>query len=105
MELVKVIPLVTVILVLVDLPFAIMPAYINERFRTGIRATGYGLGFSLAVILPSFCAFYQAGLATLIPFDYTVLILLVVGALLIVGGAPWGPETKSVDLAKYATAT
>ena len=97
-----VILLATVILVLVDLPFAIMPAYINERFHTGVRASGYGLGFSLAVVLPSFYAFYQAGLATFIPFEYTVLVLLVVGALLIVGGAAWGPETKNVDLSKDA---
>ncbi len=31
------------------------------------------------------------------PSQYTVLVLLVLGALLIVGGAAWGPETKDVD--------
>jgi MFS family permease len=100
-----VILLATVILVLVDLPFAIMPAYINERFHTGVRASGYGLGFSLAVVLPSFYAFYQAGLATFLPFEYTVLVLLVVGAFLIVGGAAWGPETKDVDLSRDVKAS
>ena len=95
-----VILLVTVVLVLVDLPFAIMPAYINERFHTGVRASGYGLGFSLAVVLPSLYAYYQAGLAIFMPFEYTVLVLLVVGALLMVAGAVWGPETKDVDFSE-----
>jgi hypothetical protein len=31
------------------------------------------------------------------PFEYTVLVLLVIGGLLILGGAAWGPETKDVD--------
>ncbi|HZY65186.1 MAG TPA: hypothetical protein VFE21_04845 [Rubrobacteraceae bacterium] len=31
------------------------------------------------------------------PFKYTPLPLLVVGALLILVGAVWGPETKDVD--------
>jgi hypothetical protein len=31
------------------------------------------------------------------PFKYTVLVLVVVGAILIFVGAAWGPETKDVD--------
>jgi hypothetical protein len=62
-----------------------------------VRASGFGIGYSLAVILPSFYAFYQAGLATFMPFEYSVLVLLVIGGLLILGGAAWGPETKDVD--------
>jgi hypothetical protein len=34
------------------------------------------------------------------PFEYTVLVLLVVGALLMVAGAAWGPETKDVDFSE-----
>ena len=40
---------------------------------------------------------YQAGLANFMPFKYTVLVLVVVGAVLIFVGAAWGPETKDVD--------
>jgi hypothetical protein len=67
------------------------------RFRTGVRASGFGLGYSLAVIPPAFYAFYQAGLASFMPFKYTPLPLLVIGALLMLIGAVWGPETKDVD--------
>ncbi|MGF1471137.1 MAG: MFS transporter [Rubrobacteraceae bacterium] len=91
--------LVTAIIVLVDAPFAIIPAYVNERFHVGVRASGYGIGYSLAVMVPAFYAFYQAGLATFMPSEYTVLVLLIVGALLIFIGALWGPETRDVDFA------
>ena len=63
-----------------DAPWGITTAYINERFRTGVRASGFGLGYSLAVIPPSFYAYYQAGLASFMPFEYTPLPLLVIGA-------------------------
>lgn len=72
-------------------------SYINERFQTGVRATGFGLGYSLAVIIPSFYAYFQAGLGVVMPFEYTVLPLLAVGGLLLFVGAAMGPETKDVD--------
>jgi hypothetical protein len=74
--------------------------YINERFHTSVRASGFGLGYSLAVVLPAFYAYYQAGLANIMPFEYTPLPLLVIGALLMVVGAAWGPETKDVDFSE-----
>lgn len=95
-----VILLTTLIVVIVSSNWGMATSYINERFHTSIRASGFGLGYSLAVILPSFYAFYQAWLANLMPFEYTVLVLLVIGGLLILGGAVWGPETKDVDFTK-----
>ena len=89
--------LATITTVLVVSPGALGTVYINERFQTGVRALGFGLGYSLAIVLPAFSVFYQAGLANFMPFDYTVLVLGVVGALLIFIGAAVGPETKDVD--------
>jgi MFS family permease len=103
--LIWVIVLTSVIVSLVVSPFGLTPAYVNERFHVGVRASGYGLAYSLAVVIPSFYAFYQAGLATFMPFEYTVLVLLVVGGLLIAVGAAWGPETKDVDFSADASAT
>jgi MFS family permease len=79
-------------------PWSVLPAYINERFPTSVRASGYGLSYSLAVIAPSFYAFYQAGLANFMPFDYTGLVLLCAGAVCILVGGLWGPETRDVEL-------
>lgn len=92
-----VILLTTVIVVLVTSQWGLATSYITERFHTAVRASGFGLAYSLAVIPPGFYAYYQAGLAYLMPFEYTVLPLLVVGAALVVLGAALGPETKDVD--------
>lgn len=89
--------LATLTIVLVVAPGALGTVYINERFQTGVRASGFGLGYSLAIVLPAFYVFYQAGLANFMPFKYTVLVLVIVGAFLIFVGAAWGPETKDVD--------
>jgi hypothetical protein len=74
-------------------------AYINERFHTGVRASGFGLGYSLAVILPAFYAGYQDLLGHVMDSAYTPLPLLFLGGLLITIGAVMGPETRDVDLA------
>lgn len=99
-DLPTIILLSTITTVLVVLPGALGCVYINERFRTNIRASGFGLGYSLAIVLPAFYVFYQAGLAHFMPFNYTVLVLVVVGAALIFVGAALGPETKDVDFHK-----
>lgn len=90
----------TVLLILLVIgPWGVLPSYINERFHTGVRASGYGLAYSLAVVLPSFYAFYQTGLATIMPLVYTGAVLLVAGGALVTLGGVWGPETRDVDLA------
>lgn len=91
---------VIAVVCLIDSPFALVIAYINERFQVSERAAGYGLSYSLSVVLPSFYAYYQLGLSTVMPFDYTVLVLIVVGGTLIVLGALLGPETRDVDFAE-----
>ena len=91
--------LTTITTVLVVAPGALGTVYVNERFQTGVRASGFGVGYSLAIILPAFYVFYQTGLAALMPYKYTVLALVVIGAFLIFVGAAWGPETKDVDFA------
>lgn len=100
-----VIVLVTVIALLVVSNWGLATVYINERFRTGVRATGFGLGYSLAVVIPSFYAFFQSGLSVLMPFEYTALPLLVIGSVLISVGAAMGPETKDVDFAQAEVRT
>lgn len=79
-------------------PWGIVTSYISERFSTGVRSSGYGVGYSLAVIIPSFFSFYLLGLAKLIPYAYTPLVLLGIAGLLQIIGAFIGPETRDVAL-------
>jgi len=88
----------TIALAFVIGPWGIVTSYINERFPTAIRASGYGVGYSLAVIIPSFFSFYLLWLAHLMPYVYTPLVLLVIAGLLTAIGAWIGPETRHVDL-------
>jgi len=60
------------------------------------------LSHGLAIILPAFYVFYQAGLANFMPFKYAGLVL--VGAAFIFVGAAWGPETKDVDFESMSAA-
>jgi MFS family permease len=100
-----IIVLVTALVVVVTSVWGLATVYIIERFQIGVRASGFGLGYSLAVIPPAFYAYYQVGLATFMPFKFTPLPLLVIGSMLILVGALWGPETKDVDFADDAEAS
>jgi MFS family permease len=86
-----------VLAVLVTSPWGVIVTYINERFVTDVRATGFGVGFSLSVIIPSFYAFYMNWLGALMPLHLTPVLLLGVGGLIGAIGALLGPETKNVD--------
>ena len=67
LSLTAIILLVCVMSVLVTSPWGVIITYINERFVTDVRATGFGLGFSLSVVIPSFYAFYMNWLGASCP--------------------------------------
>ncbi len=78
--------------------WGVVTCYLNERFSTQLRSSGFGMGFTLPVIIPSFYGFYQNLLAAWMPIQYTVLPLIAIGSLLTLIGALVGPETKNDDL-------
>lgn len=80
-------------------PWGITTVYIIEHFATGVRSSGYALGYSFSVLIPSFSSFYLLGLAAFVPYAYTPSILLAIAGVLVVVGAYFGPETRDVDLA------
>jgi MFS family permease len=82
--------------------WAVHTPYLAESFRTEIRSSGYGISYSLATIVPGFYSFYMLGLATLMPYQFSPIILLGLGGLLLSLGALAGPETKHVDLHEQA---
>jgi MFS family permease len=88
--------------VLVTAPWGVVLPYINERFHTGVRASGFGLGFSVSVIIPSFYAFFLEGLGQVLPAALSAVLLLFLGGVLATVGAAAGPETRDVDFTRVA---
>ena len=83
---------------LVVSPWGIVTTYICERFPTQIRASGYGIGYSLAVIIPAFSGAYMLLLRAIMPYAYTPVVLIALSGVLIIAGALMGPETRDVEL-------
>jgi len=84
--------------VLVVSPWGIVTTYICERFPTHVRASGYGIGYSIAVVIPAFAGFYLLALPIVMPYVYTPLVLLALAGVLILVGVLMGPETREVEL-------
>ncbi|HLY91334.1 MAG TPA: hypothetical protein VKQ27_20285, partial [Acetobacteraceae bacterium] len=84
--------------VVVVSPWGIVSTYISERFPTQVRASGYGIGYSAAVVIPAFAGFYMLGLSSFMPYVFTPLVLLLAAGLLILVGVLMGPETRDVEL-------
>lgn len=70
-------------------------SYLNERFHTAARSSGYGIAFSFAIVIPAFFGVYQHLLAEIIPLRATPCALLFIGAAVTVVSALMGPETKT----------
>ena len=90
--------LASLVVLLTTAPWALTTTYITERFPTHIRSSGYGVGYSLAVIIPSFYSFYLLGLSRIMPYEYTQIVLLVFCGIFVLIGASLGPETNDLDL-------
>jgi len=90
----------SIIVVVLTSVWGVTTCYLNERFATRVRSSGFGMAFTLPVIIPSFFGFYQSLLAKIMPGQYTVIVLVAFGALLTLIGAAMGPETKDVNFEK-----
>jgi MFS family permease len=87
-----------IIVTVAGMAWGIVPSYINERFHTSVRASAYGVGYTLSILIASFYSFYMLALKAFMPYKYTQIVLLVLAGILVVIGAILGPETKEVDM-------
>lgn len=94
--------MVAIILVLTIPVWAIITPYLAESFRTEIRSCGYGISYSVATIIPGLYSFYMLALSKVMHYEYTPIVLLVLGGLMLSLGALAGPETKHVDFGSEA---
>jgi MFS family permease len=92
--------LVACIIAICTLVWALITAYLTESFPTEIRSSGFGVSYSLAAVLPGFYSFYMLALAKVMPYEYTPVVLLALGGLLLTVGAVAGPETRHVDFVR-----
>ena len=78
---------------LVNLPSAVTPAYLSERFKTFSRATGVGFSYNGAFLVAGFSQVYISLLSNYLILPYSALTVFSMGALLAVIGLILGPET------------
>ncbi|KAA9160192.1 MHS family MFS transporter [Amycolatopsis acidicola] len=83
--------------------FGPIAAYLTERFPASIRSTGYGVGYSLALIAPAFYQFYLQQFDGVLPAHLAPAVLIALAGALISLGGFLGPETKDVDMADDTT--
>jgi MFS family permease len=83
--------------------FGPIAAYLTERFPASIRSTGYGVGYSLALIAPAFYQFYLQRFDGVMPAHLAPAVLIALAGVLISLGGFLGPETKDVDMADDST--
>ncbi|MBX5437190.1 MAG: MFS transporter [Alicyclobacillaceae bacterium] len=79
-------------------PLGAVIIYLNERFPTYIRSTGYSVGYSLGLLLPGLYSFWLLWLGHLVPYHYAELILIAFGGLLCLFGAWMGPAPNRQEL-------
>jgi MFS family permease len=96
-------PLATAVLAgafnaLVVAPWGVATVYICERFPTHVRASGYGIGYSLAVVIPAFSGIYLLWLGQVMPYVFAPIVLIVVAGILMIAGALLGPEPRHAEL-------
>ncbi|WP_241986652.1 MFS transporter [Cryobacterium fucosi] len=70
-------------------------AYLTERFPTAVRSSGYGVAYSLSIVLPALYPFYLPPLQRVLGEHLAVAALLALAGFLVATGAFMGPETRS----------
>lgn len=70
-------------------------AYLTERFPTGVRSSGYGVAYSLSIVLPALYPYYLPPLQQLLGDTAAVAALIVLAGLLVAVGAMLGPDTDT----------
>jgi hypothetical protein len=71
-------------------------AYLAERFPTAVRSSGYGMSYSLSIVLPALYPYYLPPLQNMLGEHGAIAILLILAGLLVLTGGLTGPETSKI---------
>ncbi|AWR93291.1 MFS transporter [Acidianus brierleyi] len=77
----------------INLPSAISPAYLAERFKTFSRATGVGFSYNGAFIVAGFSSIYISLFSKISNPYIAAFTVLSIGAIISIFGLSMGPET------------
>ncbi|WP_338604117.1 MFS transporter [Sulfolobus tengchongensis] len=83
---------------LVNLPSAITPAFLSERFKTFARAIGVGTAYNGAYIIAGFAPIFVSILSQYMSAFSAATIISVVGFIIALIGLIAGPETYKLSL-------
>ena len=64
-----------------------------------MRASGYGIRYSVAIVIPSFSGIYLLWLSHLMPYLTTPIVLIVIAPLFMMVGALMGTRDKRRGIA------
>jgi MFS family permease len=71
-------------------------AYLAERFPTAVRSSGYGMSYSLSIVLPALYPYYLPPLQNLLGNRAAIAALLTLAGVLVLIGGLTGPETSKI---------
>lgn len=80
-------PLVALLQLLTISGYGPVAAYLAERFPAAVRSTGYGLAYSLSLVLPALYPYYLPPLQHLLGEQTAVALLIALGGVLVAVGA------------------
>ncbi len=90
--------LAIVALMLTAAPLSAFIVYLNERFPAHMRSTGFAVSYTTGLIIPGLYSFWLLGLSRFMPYEYTVLVLVALGGVLVLAASWLGPETREVSM-------
>jgi hypothetical protein len=68
-------------------------AYLTEHFPPGVRSSGYGLAYSLSIVLPALYPYYLPPLQHVVGAEPAVAAMLALAGILTALGAAGAPAT------------
>lgn len=89
---------------LANSPLGCVVVYLNERFGLGVRSSGYGTAYTVSLILPALYTVWIGLLKLAMPYEYTALVLIVLGGALFFTAAYIGPDTRTASLLEESAA-
>lgn len=89
-------------------PWGIVPVYLSERFKTSMRSSGVGFGYSSGIFLGGWFSIYVPlmyeylfkSIDTPTNVWFSTAVLLMIGSLVMGIGQLMGPETLGVKLSE-----